>query len=41
MFPIEDKLNVQVVEKIKTKNAVCVNTEDYLSRSTFRLIKQP
>lgn len=28
MFPIEDKLNVQVVEKIKTQNAICVNTED-------------
>lgn len=41
MFPTEDKLSVQVVAKIKTKNAVCVNTEDYLSRSSFRLIKQP
>lgn len=27
MFPIEDKPNVQVVEKIKTQNAVCVNME--------------
>lgn len=31
-FQFEDKLNVQVVEKIKTKNTVCLNTEGYLSR---------
>lgn len=30
-FQFEDKLNVQVVEKTKTKNTVCVNTEGYLS----------
>lgn len=28
MFPIEDKLIVQVVEKVKTEYAVCVNTKD-------------
>lgn len=28
MFSIEDKSKVQAVEKIKTQNAVCVNTED-------------